>query len=155
MLDYWVASHACAERPARCDPASFTAAGGTLRATVKSFTATLIKDQRHLGATAPDDGSYVVVRAVTTYAAAGSGPADRATTDECVFDGSPLLGPNGTDGNPTVVSEAGGPHQFTHTLYLENGKWLVGDETVVEQSNDNTCTSPSLSVPVEFSVPKP
>lgn len=166
VIDYWAASRACGQRPARCNPASFTADAGSLRATVRSFVTTLMEQQYHfaLGGEGPPPpsgasdsvnpgnsqyGSFVSVETVTVD------PATRAVaqTTECVYDPTPLLGPPGGDGQPTVVSVTAIPRHFEHTVYLEGGKWRVGDERVDPDLAE--CSFASNPEPAEPSAPPP
>jgi hypothetical protein len=121
---------------------------------VQAYVATLIASNEHLGgaAAAPGgtaastDTAYVVVNAVTVDLATST----TATTDECVYDPSPLLGPPGPDGNPTIVSTDAVPRHFQHTVYLDGGTWLAGDEVV---DTSTTCDITPDTVPVDFTTP--
>jgi hypothetical protein len=98
------------------------------------------------GSAESTDTGYVVVNAVIVDLSTGT----TATTDECVYDPTPLLGPPGADGNPTIISTAAVPRHFQHTFYLEAGRWLAGDEVV---DTSAVCDITPDTVPVEFTTP--
>jgi hypothetical protein len=155
VLDYWAASRACGQRPKSCNPAMFTAEQGTLRADVRSYVAMLISSNAHLatvdtvapgGTAVSSDTSYVVVNSVTVDLSTNAA----ATTDECVYDPTPLLGPPGPGGAPTVISADAVPRRFTHTFYLEHGAWLPGVEVA---DTSGACASTPDTVAVEYTTP--
>jgi hypothetical protein len=122
VLDYWAAQQRCQERPQSCRPVTFTATQGTIRADVQSSVDTLVANGWRRAVTAegaPADG-YVVVGPITV-----AGDATTAVAEECVYDPAPLV-----DRNGVVVSAVAVAHHITHTLYLEDGTWKVGDEQV-------------------------
>jgi hypothetical protein len=53
----------------------------------------------------------------------------RAVVMSCFHDAGTILGPPGPDGQPTVVNDEILSYNIQHTLFLENGRWLVGVET--------------------------
>ncbi|MEP6981921.1 MAG: hypothetical protein ABJA16_14235 [Nakamurella sp.] len=155
VLDYWSASRACGQRPKSCTPNSITVGEGTLRADVQTYVAMLISSNSHLGTAdtvapggtpVPTDTSYVVVNAVTIELSNNS----TATTDECVYDPTPLLGPPGPDGTTTVISADAVPRRFVHTFYLEDGRWLPGGE---DADTSAACNSTPDTVAVEYTTP--
>jgi hypothetical protein len=145
---YWTASHACGQTPATCDPTTFTAGQGGLRQTVEDYRKQLIGAKQHLAAPQPEDGSYVSVLSVLIDPVTSA----TATTQECVFDGSPLMGV-GSNGKDVLVSDASVSHQLAHTFYLENGTWLAGEEQVAPAGTAQQCDDTPNSVPVTFIVP--
>lgn len=166
VLDYWSASRACGQRPRSCKPGSFTAGQGTLRADVQTYVAMLVSSNSHLGAVdtvvpggtaISADTSYVVVNAVTIDLSNNTTPnnttattATIATTDECVYDPTPLLGPPAANGTVTVISADAVPRRFVHTFYLENGTWLPGVEDV---DTSTACDTTPGTVAVEYTAP--
>ena len=159
VVDYWAASRACGQRPSRCQPDAFTATAGSLRDVVRTFAATLVAQGYHLAvdagpstsSTDPNsvavNGGYVSVETITIDPAS----AGTARTTECVYDPTPLLGPPDADGRPTVVSVTPIPRRFQHTLYLEAGRWLVGEEQVDPDTTE--CSSTGDTVQVVFTTP--
>jgi hypothetical protein len=155
VLDYWSAHRQCSQRPKQCKPESFTAQQGTLRHDVQAYVSTLLSEQYRLatvdtaapGGTAVSvDDAYVVVNAVTVDLTTNA----TATTDECVYDPTPMLGPAGPDGQPTVVSADAAPHRFVHTFVLEDGRWLAAVEDV---DTSGACDITPDTVPVDFTTP--
>lgn len=141
VLDYWAAQQRCQERPKSCQPASFTADQGTIRADVQSAVQTLVDNGWFRATTGTDDpgGGYVAVLAVTI-----ADDGTTATTDECVYDPTPLMNAAG------VVSDVAIPHRFVHTAYLEDGTWKVGDEQV---DASTACDDTPDSIPLDTTTP--
>ena len=71
-------------------------------------------------------GTYALVQAVTF-----SSP-DIALVVDCLYDALVILGPAGTDGQPTVVNEAAISTKYGHTVFLESGEWRVGEAQKVD-----------------------
>jgi hypothetical protein len=155
VLDYWAASRACGQRPKLCKPQTFTASEGTLRQDVETYVATLISKNEHLatvdtvrpgGTAVSTDESYVVVDSVTVDLSTGT----TATTVECVFDPTPLLGPPGADGQPQVVTSDAVARRFVHTFYLEGSRWLAGAE---QADTSGACADTPDTVAVDYTTP--
>jgi hypothetical protein len=147
VLDYWTALRTCQQRPTSCNPASFTAAQGSLRGDVASAVTTMVDNGWHRAADQPDDtstprsdGGYTVVGAVTI------GPdGTTATAEACVDDPAPMLGPSGA-----VVTTGSGAHHFVYSVYLEHGTWIAGDEQI---DSSDVCDIIPDTVPPDFTTP--
>jgi hypothetical protein len=142
VLDYWAAQQRCQQRPQVCRPRSFTADQGGLRADVEAAVTTLLTNGWHRGSTTADDtddGGYVAVGPIIV-----APDGTTATVDECVYDPAPLMDAKG------VVTSDAVPHRFSHTVYLEDGTWRVGDEQV---DASGACEDAPDAVPPDLTTP--
>jgi hypothetical protein len=87
----------------------------------------------------PGSDSYFVVESVSVAPGANT-----ATTVECVWDTGVIYEPNAApDGSDIIVNDQKTSERFQHTLYLESGRWMVGDEKTLEQHTGvNQCPPP-------------
>lgn len=146
---YWAASQACGQRPTACEPESFTAGTGPLRSVVEAYREQLIENGYYLGEPEPDSGAYVDVRSVLLDPTRTS-----AATSECVYDPTPLFGPTGRDGEPTVVNDFFATRYVVHTFTLQDGEWLASEEQHPDVSTDtDPCGDVPGTVPPAFNQP--
>jgi hypothetical protein len=117
LLAYFDAYFACGDNPADC-VIDFAAEEGSAKENLTEFVAELVARGWYF---APGDfGSRIVVEDITL-----STPTVSIVTS-CFYDAGQVLGPNGPDGQPTVVNDEVLSRRVRHTLFLENGRWLVG-----------------------------
>jgi hypothetical protein len=132
IQDYVTAYGLCGQAPATCDPVSFLAAQGTARAAITQFVADLVRTGDYFST--DSQGAYFVTESVQQTS------PTQATTIDCAFDSLIVLGPNGSDGLPTIVNNQIHSTRYAHTLYLEDGTWKVGvEEEVAELGEGNQC----------------
>lgn len=71
--------------------------------------------------------------------------ATQTEVDSCWYDALITFGPPGADGQPTAVDDGIYSNNVTHVLYLESGRWLVGEERPFTFLGDgNQCPPHSL-----------
>jgi hypothetical protein len=119
LLAYFDAYFACGDNPADC-VIDFAAEEGSAKENLTEFVAELVARGWYF---APGDfGSRIVIEDITL-----STPTVSIVTS-CLYDAGRVLGPNGPDGQPTVVNDTVTSKRYRHTLYLESNRWLVGIE---------------------------
>jgi hypothetical protein len=132
IQDYFTAYELCGQTPATCDPASFLATQGTGIGAATQFVADLVRTGDYFSTDLR--GAYIVTESVEQVS------ATKAVSTDCWFDAGIVLGPNGSDGLPTVVNNQIKSDRFEHTLYLENGVWRVGEEVQADSLGEgNQC----------------
>jgi hypothetical protein len=124
VQDYVEAYHQCGADPAACAPDNFTAAQGHSRATIADLANGMA--QQGLYFPADRNGSHINPQSVTMTR------ADEAETESCWYDAGAVLGPIGPDGLPTIVNDEVESLRISHTLFLENGLWRVGEQRQLE-----------------------
>ena len=82
-------------------------------------------------------GQYLVVESVSLVS------SGEASATYCLYDAGIVLGPNGPDGNPTVVNDAIGSVRYEYGVFLEDGAWKVGREHELEQLGEGNHCPPS------------
>jgi hypothetical protein len=127
---YWAGYQACGESPATCD-ITYLAEQGPIREITKQGFADLADRGWYFS---PDRrGSNYAIQSTSVR-------GDQAVVESCVFDAGIVLGPNGPDGQPTVVNDEERSLSVKHTLFLEDGVWRVGQEDIlVELGSGNLC----------------
>lgn len=117
FLAYHEAYVTCFQTPTTC-VIDFAAEEGPAKENLTTFLAELISRGWYV---APgNDLLRIVIEDVTL-----STPTTSIVTS-CIFDSGVVLGPDGPDGQPTVVNDQAVSKRFRDTLYLENGEWLLG-----------------------------
>jgi hypothetical protein len=119
VQDYTNAYRVCGANPAACDPAAFTAERGHSRATITDLIASMNTSGLYFSADLR--GSYLSAESIEVR-------ADSATAVYCVFDAAAVLGANGPDGQPTVVNDQALTLRNEYELFLEAGRWRVGEQ---------------------------
>jgi hypothetical protein len=82
-------------------------------------------------------GSYFVAESVTITS------GTEAVAVYCAHDGLIVLGPDGPDGMPTVVNDQVENFRYEYHLFLEDGKWRVGEQQQLEQLSEGTACPPA------------
>jgi hypothetical protein len=128
-----VATAACTAHPTDCDPATFTAVQGPARVNAYAYFSSLAGEGLH---SSPDKrGSYVIIESIEFQDDA------TALATSCAFDAGIMLGPDGPDGQPTIVNDNKASSRSRFTLYLEDGTWRVGSATLDRLGNGDLCAS--------------
>ena len=133
---YIAAYFVCGQAPAKCDPASFTASQGPSRSTITDLIAGMVKEGLYFSTDLR--GSYLNPISVE-MASLGE-----ATVKSCWYDAGIVLGPVGPDGQATVINNETGSSSYSHTLYLEGGRWKVAQQSEVQNLGDGDLCGTAL-----------
>jgi hypothetical protein len=115
----------CGRTPDQCDPSLFTASKGAARRVLTEAVDELARRGLYFS---PDTrGTYHVVEIVLRL------NDETAVATLCLYDAGILLGPDGPDGQPTVVSDAISSVRYDYTMYLEAQGWQLGLATKVDE----------------------
>ena len=123
LQDYFKSYDECGLAPAECDPTAFSAPDSEAQKNlVKFFGDMKGRDLRF----SPDDrGSYKVIEAVEVG-------ADVSRLSACLYDAGVVLGPDGPDGQPTVVNDAIESVRNRYEMRLIAGSWLLAESVEID-----------------------
>jgi hypothetical protein len=121
---YYVAYSACGLKPAECDVTTFAAAGSKAEKNAGSYFAEMAK--RSLYFDVNDPLSYLVTTSVVTNS------PTQATADTCAFDDGRILGPAGTDGQPSVIADGNQSSTIRQIWTIDSGAWKLQQEDQIE-----------------------
>ena len=135
---YIAAYFACGQAPADCDPATFTASQGPSRATVTELGHR--HGQEGLYFSTDLRGSYLVAESIDYESADAKRrrPTARTTRALC----SVRTDQTGCRRSSTTRSAAS---DTTYQLYLEDGRWLVGEQRSSSNSGEGNLCPPADS----------
>lgn len=136
LQHYFLAYGACGEAPATCDPSSFLAPGGPALAKAREFVAGLVTAGFSFGADVR--GSYIVAESVSFLS------DDEAEAIACWFDAGVVLGPDGPDGQPTVVNDRASSSRYRYELRRAASGWLVVRETALADLGEGNRCPPAF-----------
>jgi hypothetical protein len=132
VQDFFAAYMACGQAPAACHPADFHSPRGTAVGQGTVYFQGLAARGEYFSTDLRD--SYIVTQSV------GLDDASSAVTFSCWYDASILLGPPGTDGQPTVLNDKIISVREKQELYLDGTEWKVGEAATVQDLGDgNQC----------------
>ena len=139
VQDFFAAYMACGQAPARCHAADFHSSRGTAVGQGTVYFQGRASRGERLG---PDlRGSYIVTQSVALD------DATSAVTFSCWYDASILLGPNGADGQPTVLNDKIISVREKQELYSDGTDWKVGEAATVEDLGDGNKCPPADNAP--------
>ena len=139
VQDFFAAYMACGQAPAKCHAADFHSSRGTAVGQGTVYFQGMASRGESFG---PDlRGSYIVTQSVALD------DATSAVTFSCWYDASILLGPNGADGQPTVLNDKIISVREKQELYLDGTVWKVGEAATVEDLGDGNKCPPADTAP--------
>jgi len=140
VQDFFAAYMACGQAPAKCHPADFHSVRGTAVGQGTVYFQGLTARGEYFG---PDlRGSYIVTQSVSL-----DDPTS-AVAFSCWYDASVLLGPPGSDGQPTVLNDNKISVREKQALYFDGTAWKVGEAATVQDLGDgNQCPPPDTDQP--------
>jgi hypothetical protein len=133
--DYWAEAVRCIAAPVSCDPVPFTAPDSLLRARLLESTKALAEKKWIVRQNELDPGLFVVKSVVFNE------KRTVAMLQECLWDSAITLQPNaGPNGEDIVVDETKLSFEYTVTMVLSAGRWLMSDRREVsKQEGVNEC----------------
>jgi hypothetical protein len=135
VQDYIADFFSCGQKPAECDPSTFTAVQGHSRATLTELSTGMA--QQGLYFSTDIRGSYLVSESFNAES------DTRATAIYCAFDALTVLGPNGPDGLPTIVNDEMLSLRNEYVLFFEDAAWRVGEQNQQEQLGEGNACPPA------------
>ena len=130
VQDYISSYFACGQTPATCDASTFTASQGPSRAKLTGLLEGMNGEGLYFS---PDlRGSYLVPESTSITS------ESEASATYCAYDALTVLGPNGPDGVPTVVNDVISSSRYLYTLFLEDGRWVVGEQAQIEHLGEGS-----------------
>ena len=135
VQDFFAAYMVCGQAPAKCHASDFHSGRGTAVGQGTVYFQGLAARGEYFG---PDlRGSYIVTQSVALE------DATSAVTFSCWYDASTLLGPIGSDGQPTVLNDKIISVREKQELFFDGTDWKVGEAATVEDLGDgNKCPPP-------------
>ena len=126
--DYWAEAVRCIAAPVSCDPVPFTAPDSLLRARLFESTKALAEKKWIVRQSELDPGLFVVKSVVFNER------RTVATLQECLWDSAITLQPNaGPNGEDIVVDDTKLSFEYTVTMVLSAGRWLMSDRREVSK----------------------
>lgn len=135
VQDYITAYFACGQAPAQCDPTTFTASQGPSRSTVSELATGMAAQGLYFSTDLR--GLYLVAESVTQTS------PTQATAVYCAYDAGVVLGPNGPDGQPTVVNDVAASVRYKFELFVEQNAWHVGEQDQIERLGEGSLCPPA------------
>ena len=130
VQDYISSYFACGQTPATCDASTFTASQGPSRGKLTGLLEGMNGEGLYFS---PDlRGSYLVPESTSITS------EFEASATYCAYDALTVLGPNGPDGVPTVVNDVISSSRYLYTLFLEDGRWVVGEQAQIEHLGEGS-----------------
>ena len=83
-------------------------------------------------------GSYLAAESVSVNTTSA------ATAVFCAYDAGAVMGPNGPDGQATVINDVMASVRYEFHLFLEDGTWRVGEQRELERLGEGLLCSPAL-----------
>lgn len=135
VQDYAIAYHACGAAPASCLPQGFTATQGPSRSIVTQLATGMAAQGFYFSTDLR--GSYLAAESVSVNG------TSEATTVFCAYDAGAVLGPNGPDGQATVINDVIASVRYEFHLFLEDGTWRVGEQRQLERLGEGMLCPPA------------
>ena len=134
VQDYHVAYWICGQSPSVCDPTTFTATQGKSRSTISELAQGFVREGLYFSSNLR--GSYLVAESINAES------AGEVAVTSCWYDAGIVLGPDGPDGQPTVVNDEISSIRYNLSLYLEDGQWRVGEQLEVAALGEGNLCPP-------------
>ena len=135
VQDFFAAYMACGQAPAKCHASDFHSGRGTAVGQGTVYFQGLAARGEYFGTDLR--GSYIVTQSVALE------DATSAVTFSCWYDASTLLGPIGSDGQPTVLNDKIISVREKQELFFDGTDWKVGEAATVEDLGDGNKCPPS------------